>query len=196
MLSNARTHPKVLSACVLTAAAAALAGCGSSSSASTTSHAHMAAHHAMAHHRKMTHHMAMAHHAMTTHDMAMAHAELALRSSPYGQVLADAHHRVVYMFASDHGGKSACYGACAAAWPPLLTRGAPHVGSGLNGRLLGTLKRSDGSVQITYAGHPLYYFSGDKGTEIRCQHVKLNGGYWYVVRASGAPDMAMAKAMK
>lgn len=187
---------KVLCACGSIAAAAALAGCGSSSSASTANGAHMAAHHAMAHHSKMAHHMAMAHHAMPTHDMAMAHAELVLRPSPYGRVLSDAHHRVVYMFAPDHGAKSACYNACAAAWPPLLTRGTPHVGGGLNSSLVGTLKRNDGSLQVTYAGRPLYYFSGDKGTEIRCQHVNLNGGYWYVVRASGAPDMAASKSMK
>jgi predicted lipoprotein with Yx(FWY)xxD motif len=145
----------------------------------------MASHHAMA-----------SHHSMMAHDMAMAHTELVLRSSQYGQVLSDTHHRAVYMFAADHGSKSTCYGACANAWPPLLTHGAPHAGAGLNGTLIGTTKRSDGSLQVTYAGHPLYYFSGDKGTEIRCQHVKLNGGYWYVVRASGAADMAKATAMK
>jgi predicted lipoprotein with Yx(FWY)xxD motif len=121
---------------------------------------------------------------------AVAHAEITLRSSHYGQTVSDPDQRVLYLFAADHTSKSTCYGACAKAWPPLLTKGSPKVGAGLRPSLLGTTRRRDGSTQVTYAGHPLYYFSGDKGTKIMCQHVNLHGGFWYIVKPNGAANMA------
>jgi predicted lipoprotein with Yx(FWY)xxD motif len=126
---------------------------------------------------------------------AFAHAELTVRSSHYGTTISDVDHRVLYLFAADRSSNSTCYGACAKAWPPLLTKDSPKVGSRLNSGLLGTTKRRDGSMQVTYAGHPLYYFSGDKGTKIMCQHVKLHGGFWYVVKPSGAANMAKGSGM-
>jgi predicted lipoprotein with Yx(FWY)xxD motif len=117
-------------------------------------------------------------------------------SSHYGPTIFDAHHRVLYQFASDHTSKSTCYGKCAKAWPPLLTTDAPKVGSGLDSSLLGTTTRRDGSKQVTYAGHPLYYFEGDKKPgQIMCQHVKLHGGFWYVVKPSGMANMAKGMGM-
>jgi Secreted repeat of unknown function len=67
--------------------------------------------------------------------------------------------------------------------------------TGLDSSELGTTKRRDGSTQVTYAGHPLYYFAGDKGREITCQHVKLHGGFWYVVKPSGMANMAKGSGM-
>jgi predicted lipoprotein with Yx(FWY)xxD motif len=121
---------------------------------------------------------------------AVAHAEVTVASSKhYGRILYDKHHLALYMFAADHGSRSTCYGACAKAWPPMLTKGAPRV-VGLKARLLGTTRRRNGSRQVTYGGHPLYYWSGDTTHTIMCQHVKLHGGFWYVVSPNGRPNKA------
>ena len=137
--------------------------------------------------------MPMGHHgtAAMMRGMAAAHAEVAASSSKhYGTVLYDKGHFVLYAFAADHGSTSTCYGSCAMAWPPMLTKGKPRV-AGVNASLLGTTKRRNGSLQVTYGGHPLYYWSGDTSKTIMCQHVKLHGGYWYVVKPSGSLDKAM-----
>jgi predicted lipoprotein with Yx(FWY)xxD motif len=123
--------------------------------------------------------------------MAVAHAEVTVGPSKhYGRILYDKAHLVLYMFAPDHMSMSTCYGTCAKAWPPMLTKGAPRV-AGLNAGLLGTTRRHDGTLQVTYGGHPLYYWSGDTSHTIMCQHVKLHGGYWYVVKPNGKANMAM-----
>jgi predicted lipoprotein with Yx(FWY)xxD motif len=122
-------------------------------------------------------------------------AELTVQSSHYGPTIFDSHHRVLYQFAADHTHKSTCYGACAKAWPPMLTNGQPKAISGLDSSLLGTTTRKDGSQQVTYAGHPLYYFSEDKPGKIMCQHVKLHGGFWYVVKPNGMANMAKGMGM-
>jgi predicted lipoprotein with Yx(FWY)xxD motif len=122
-------------------------------------------------------------------------AGLTLRTSEYGKVVFDANHRALYMFGIDHRATSACYGVCASAWPPLLTKGAPSVGAGLNAKLLATTTRRDGSVQVTYDGHPLYYYSGDAPGKIRCQAQNMHGGFWYVVNADGSPNMSKGHGM-
>src|SRR5262249_20586002 len=175
----------------LTGVALAAAGCGSSSSTGSHSTTKASSHASMS----MTHSstsMSMSGHGPMTEMMMMAapHAELTVGSSPhYGNVLYDSHHLVLYVFSADHGSTSTCYGACQKAWPPMLTRGAPRV-AGLNAGLLGTTKRNNGSLQVTYAGHPLYYWSGDSAHTILCQHVKLHGGYWYVVDPKGTANTA------
>jgi predicted lipoprotein with Yx(FWY)xxD motif len=130
---------------------------------------------------------------MVATGMTPEHAEVTLASSPhYGDVLYDKDHFVLYVFSADHGSTSTCYGACSSAhggWPPLLTKGAPRV-AGVNSALLGTTKRKDGSIQVTYAGHPLYYWSGDTAHSVFCQHVRLHGGFWYVVDPTGAANTA------
>jgi predicted lipoprotein with Yx(FWY)xxD motif len=83
-------------------------------------------------------------------------------NSGLGRILVDAQGRTVYLFRKDAGTKSACTGACATAWPPVLSAGAPAAGSGINASLLGTTVRSDGQRQVTYNGHPLYLFAGDQ----------------------------------
>ena len=78
-----------------------------------------------------------------------------------GTFLVDAKGRALYRWNADHGTMSACSGACAQAWPPLTATGTPKASGRVKSSLLGTTKRSDGSREVTYAGHPLYYFAGD-----------------------------------
>jgi predicted lipoprotein with Yx(FWY)xxD motif len=104
-----------------------------------------------------------------------------------GTVLTDSKGITVYLFEADTGTKSTCYGACASAWPPVLTTGAPAAGSGAKASLLGTTKRTDGKTQVTYAGHPLYYFTGStKPGDVSGQGVNGFGAKWDAVRANGA----------
>jgi predicted lipoprotein with Yx(FWY)xxD motif len=111
---------------------------------------------------------------------------LTAHSSRYGKILFDGRGRVLYLFARDRGSRSSCYGACAKAWPPFLTRGAPRGVRGVDSKLLGTTKRRDGTLQVTYAKHPLYYFKEDtKPGQIKCQNVSNFGGLWLVVSPSG-----------
>ena len=105
--------------------------------------------------------------------------------SRYGTVIFTGQGRAIYLFARDHG-KSACYGACAKAWPPVLTNGKPTAGTGVRANLLGTLRRKDGMQQVTYAGHPLYRFVNDKKAgEITCQNVSEFGAKWLVLTPAG-----------
>jgi predicted lipoprotein with Yx(FWY)xxD motif len=106
-------------------------------------------------------------------------------SSKYGRVIFTSQKRSIYLFARDHG-KSTCYGACAKAWPPVLTKGKPIAGPGVKASLLGTVRRKDGTKQVTYAGHPLYRFVKDTHAyEITCQNVSNFGAKWLVIRPSG-----------
>jgi predicted lipoprotein with Yx(FWY)xxD motif len=111
---------------------------------------------------------------------------LTVKSSSFGRVLFDGRGYVLYAFTRDAKGRSACYGACAKAWPVYYAKGTLRVGTGLKRSLLGTTRRRDGRRQITYAGRPLYYYVGDtKAGQIRCQNVAEFGGTWLVVRPSG-----------
>lgn len=107
-------------------------------------------------------------------------------SSKYGAVLVNSSGFTLYRYMRDAKGVSRCAGACAAAWPPLLVTGSakPTAGSGANAGLLGTIKRANGTRQVTYAGFPLYRFSGDR------KPGQVNGegvaGTWFLVNASGA----------
>lgn len=104
-----------------------------------------------------------------------------------GTVLTDGKGITVYLFEKDTGTASSCYGACAQAWPPVLATGTPAAASGATGSLLGTSKRTDGTTQVTYAGHPLYYFAGDsKPGDTHGQGVNGFGANWDAVRPNGA----------
>jgi predicted lipoprotein with Yx(FWY)xxD motif len=92
----------------------------------------------------------------------------------------------VYMFAADHGSASACYAACAAAWPPVLTSGSPKAEGGASAAKLGTITRSEGAKQVTYAGHPLYYYTPDSTeSDITGQGINSFGALWYVLSPGG-----------
>ena len=103
-----------------------------------------------------------------------------------GTILVDSQGRTLYLFAKDSGTKSACFGACASAWPPLRDGGKPTAGSGLNASLLGTTNRSDGNPQVTYNGHPLYTFIMDQNAgDTNGQGSTAFGGSWFTLNSSG-----------
>jgi predicted lipoprotein with Yx(FWY)xxD motif len=114
-------------------------------------------------------------------------ATVSLHATPLGKVLANSHGRTLYLFAKDKGGKSSCSGTCAQYWPPLLVHGKPSAGSGVKASLLGTVKRSDGKLQVTYHKHPLYTYAGDKSAgQANGQGVNASGAKWYVLSAAGS----------
>jgi predicted lipoprotein with Yx(FWY)xxD motif len=106
-------------------------------------------------------------------------------SSDYGQILFDGENQAIYLFEKESRPTSECYGECATAWPPVVTKGEPQVGKGADASLLGTTKRNDGTTQVTYNGHPLYYYEEDGPGEVLCQNVNEFGGLWLVVDAKG-----------
>jgi predicted lipoprotein with Yx(FWY)xxD motif len=107
-------------------------------------------------------------------------------SSSLGKILVDAHGKTLYVWAHDKGSKSTCNGDCATYWPPYVTSGKPKALAGANARLLGTSRRSDGRLQVTYAGHPLYYFVRDaKAGQIKGEGLTGFGGRWDPVSPSG-----------
>jgi predicted lipoprotein with Yx(FWY)xxD motif len=103
-----------------------------------------------------------------------------------GRVLVDSKGFTVYDFHKDKGGKPSCYGACAKGWPPVITEGKPQTGEGAMSSKLGTVERSDGTMQVTYAGHPLYTFVEDKKPgEANGNDVSAFGAEWYALQPSG-----------
>lgn len=105
-----------------------------------------------------------------------------------GKVLATANGHSLYLFTADKGTTSNCSGSCAATWKPLVTTGRPvaAANSGVNAKLLGTTRRTNGSVQVTYKSHPLYSFAGDKKPgQISGEGANAFHGHWYVVNTSG-----------
>ena len=103
-----------------------------------------------------------------------------------GTILVNSKGITVYLFEKDTGTKSTCYGACPTIWPPVLTKGSPVAGAGAQASLLGTTKRTNGSLQVTYAGHPLYYYAGDsKPGQTNGQGISEFGAKWEAVRPSG-----------
>jgi predicted lipoprotein with Yx(FWY)xxD motif len=118
--------------------------------------------------------------------MAADRRAVTVRPSRYGAALFDGHGFVLYAFTKDTRGKSACSSACAAAWPPYVVTQQPRAGGGVTRALLGTTRRADGSLQVTYGGRPLYYYVGDRNPgQILCQNVREYGGLWLLVRANG-----------
>ena len=124
-----------------------------------------------------------------------AATRLTVRSTAFGKAVFGPTGKVVYVFGADRGTTSRCYGVCAAAWPPVLTKGAPQAGSGVEATLLGMTKRKDGSLQVTYAGHPLYYYSADKVGKVMCQHANMHGGLWLIIKPNGHPNTARGTMM-
>jgi predicted lipoprotein with Yx(FWY)xxD motif len=124
--------------------------------------------------------------APTTPSQAAAAATVDLHDSNLGKILVDAQGRTLYLFEADKGGKSNCDGPCAAAWPPLVTKGAPQVAMGASAGLISTTTRGDGTTQVTYGGNPLYYFVGDKAPgDVTGQDINQFGAKWYVLGKDG-----------
>jgi predicted lipoprotein with Yx(FWY)xxD motif len=110
-----------------------------------------------------------------------------LRRSRFGTVLFSGADRALYLFTRDQGRRSRCYGDCAKAWPPFFARGRPRAGRGVRQSLLGTTRRRDGRRQVTYGGHPLYFYAHEGPRQVLCQNVSEFGGLWLVVRPDGRP---------
>jgi predicted lipoprotein with Yx(FWY)xxD motif len=111
--------------------------------------------------------------------------EVVASDSQYGSVLFDSEQQAIYLFDREASDTSECYGACAEAWPPVLTDGDPQAGEGVDAKLLATTERDDGSTQVTYDGHPLYYYVDDPPGEVLCHGVEEFGGLWLAVDPSG-----------
>jgi predicted lipoprotein with Yx(FWY)xxD motif len=116
-----------------------------------------------------------------------AGVEITTADSQFGGVLFDTDRRAIYYFDKESGSTPECYGDCAAAWPPVLTKGEPQASGDAEARLLGTTERDDGSTQVTYDGRPLYYYVDDPPGEVLCHNVEEFGGLWLAVQPSGAP---------
>jgi predicted lipoprotein with Yx(FWY)xxD motif len=103
-----------------------------------------------------------------------------------GTILVDSQGLTLYDFHKDKGSTSSCYGACAAAWPPLLTEGNPQAQGPADRSMLGTTKRTDGTIQVTYNGWPLYTYVGDKGPgEANGNDFSQFGAQWYALMPNG-----------
>ena len=168
-------HPLIPGCAVALAAAALLAGCGSSKSTTSTA----------------TNAPAAATTPATTSAASSTQPSggvlIVTKPSRLGTIIAAGpKHLTAYMFAADSGGASACTGACATAWPPVTTSGAPHAVGSVVAASLGTITRSDGTTQVTYKGHPLYFFEkdGDSG-DAYGQDVNAFGASWYALGADG-----------
>ena len=115
-----------------------------------------------------------------------AAAVLSTKTTSLGTFLVDAKGRTLYLWDADHGSKSTCSGACAQAWPPLTTTSTPKASGAVKTSLLGTTKRTDGTREITYAGHPLYLFAGDtQAGQTTGQGSNGFGAPWWVVTPAG-----------
>jgi predicted lipoprotein with Yx(FWY)xxD motif len=114
-----------------------------------------------------------------------AGTKVTTRSSRFGTVLVNVHNQTIYLFDKEGGSHSKCYGDCAAAWPPVFANGTPRAAGKVRAGKLGTTKRSGGRRQVTYNGHPLYYYAHESAGQILCQNVSEFGGLWLLVKPGG-----------
>jgi predicted lipoprotein with Yx(FWY)xxD motif len=152
---------------VLVVAVAALAGCGSSSNNTTSSTASTGS---------------------TAAAAQSGGVVVEVASNPtLGSILVNPEGQTLYIFQKDSGGKSSCSGSCAKVWPPLAATSSPEAGSGASASKLGTVKRSDGTMQVTYAGHPLYTYTADTSSgQVNGNGINSFGGVWNAVQPSGS----------
>jgi predicted lipoprotein with Yx(FWY)xxD motif len=108
-------------------------------------------------------------------------------STSLGRILVNSQGRTLYLYGRDSRGRSACSGKCASFWPPLIAAGKPRAGAGARASLLGTTRRADGRLQVTYNHHPLYRFLKDtKKGQTSGEQLNAFGGVWYAVSPAGA----------
>jgi len=116
-----------------------------------------------------------------------AGAKVGVAGTNLGRILVDGRGHTLYLFGKDAHGKSACTGQCVGFWPPLITSGKPLAISGVKASLLGTTRRADGRLQVTYNRHPLYTFVKDtKRGQTAGEEVDAFGGEWYALSAKGS----------
>jgi predicted lipoprotein with Yx(FWY)xxD motif len=119
-------------------------------------------------------------------------ATVNLRKTSLGRVLVNSKGHTLYLFRKDRNGKSSCSGSCAKFWPPLLHHGKPTAGSGVKASLLGTTRRNNGSLQVTYNKHPLYTYTLDrKAGQTKGEGILAFGARWYAVSANGRAVVKM-----
>ena len=124
--------------------------------------------------------------AMAASDSASRAATVSTAKTHLGRIVVNGRGHTLYLFEKDKRGRSACSGACAGYWPPLLTHGKPMAGAGAKQALLGTTKRADGSRQVTYAGHPLYtYVLDTKRGQTAGEGSTLFGAGWDALSPAG-----------
>lgn len=125
--------------------------------------------------------------ASSTQAAATAAAKVGVGNSSLGHIVVDSAGRTLYLFEKDRNHQSMCAGACATYWPPLTSSGTPVALHGANPSLVGTIKRSDGSVQVTYAGHPLYLYVGDsQAGQTNGEGSMAFGAGWDALNPTGA----------
>jgi predicted lipoprotein with Yx(FWY)xxD motif len=126
-------------------------------------------------------------HAPATHAAQAKGALVSTAKTSLGAIIVNANGRTLYLFEKDRNGKSACSGQCAAFWPPLITRGKPTVTNGARASLIGTTRRADGRLQVTYNHHPLYTFVKDtKAGQTSGEGVSAFGATWDAVSPAGS----------
>jgi predicted lipoprotein with Yx(FWY)xxD motif len=173
------TTPITLGAALLAAAALA-AGCGTSYSSKSASGGSTASQ------GSGGSGYGYGHASASTTTASSSRAAIALKNTSLGRILVGGKGMTIYLFEKDKGTMSTCTAACAQFWPPVTTKGAAKAGAGVAAAKLGTTKRSDGSTQVTYDGHPLYYYSGDmKPGDVTGQGLDTFGGLWWVLSPSG-----------
>src|SRR5439155_22694122 len=117
---------------------------------------------------------------------AGAGAKIGTANTALGRVVADKKGDTLYLFEKDKGSMSSCYGACASQWPPVTVAGKPSAVGGVTAGKLGTTKRNDGKLEVTYNGHPLYRYTGDmKRGDTNGEGLNAYGAKWYVLAPSG-----------
>lgn len=184
-------HTRLLALLLVAILALGVAGCGDDNeNASTTDDAAMAKDKAMEKADAMKQDAAMKKDEAMEKDEAMKMDKRSTISlgkvSPYGTILQDGRGRTIYLFTKEKTSKSECYDECAEAWPPVTTKSEASAGSGVSESKLGTTKRTDGTTQVTYNDHPLYFYRGEtKADQVLCQAVDEFGGIWYVVDKNG-----------
>ena len=182
MASRRTARFRIVGVAALATAALIIAGCGSSSSSTSTTTATAAAAPATSS-------------SSTTSTPAAAVTGVSVKTAKGsgGTYLAGPNGHALYLWVADSGGKSACSGACAHAWPPLVTKGNPTAGAGVDASDLGTIMRSDGTEQVTYKGHPLYYFVADTSAgSTNGQGSDGFGAKWWLIAPSGTAITAGA----
>jgi predicted lipoprotein with Yx(FWY)xxD motif len=106
---------------------------------------------------------------------------------PFGSMLYDASGQAIYLFDAERSARPECYGECEEAWPPVLTTGQPQGKGSVRSDLLGTTRRNSGATQVTYAGHPLYFYAHEGKYQVLCHNIEEYGGTWLVVQPDGDP---------
>ena len=105
--------------------------------------------------------------------------------SQFGPMLFNEKKQAIYIWELEESDKAECYGNCVEAWSSVLTDGQPQATGDVNGSLLGTTKRTDGTTQVTYNGHPLYYYAHEAPGEVKCHNISTHGGLWWVIQPNG-----------